>query len=39
MGHTFDNPNNPDVKRYDVPGINALNFVSTKRWAAVDRPW
>jgi hypothetical protein len=27
MAHTFDNPAKPDVKRYEVPGINALNFV------------
>jgi hypothetical protein len=27
MAHTFDNPAKPDVKRYDVPGIHALNFV------------
>jgi hypothetical protein len=27
MAHTFDDPTKPDVKRYDVPGIHALNFV------------
>ena len=27
MRHTFDNTDNPDVRRYDVPRINALNFV------------
>jgi len=27
MRHTFDDPAKHDVTRYDVPGINALNFV------------
>jgi hypothetical protein len=27
MAHTFDDPARPEVKRYEVPGINALNFV------------
>jgi hypothetical protein len=27
MGHTFDNPDSRQVSMYDVPGVNALNFV------------